>query len=224
MRQRRVTRPRLLDLFCGGGGAAVGYHRAGFDVVGVDNRPMPSYPFEFHQADAMEYPLDGFDVIHASPPCHAYSNGCAQRRNLGHKFVDLLGPTQERLRASGLVYVIENVTGARRLLRDPILLCGSMFGLGVVRHRYFESSVWLWPPPHVCNKRQLDGDAMSVTQHGPPNRWYKRNPGKVFSITTWHDGMGIDWMPRGPLTQAIPPAYTQFIGEQLLVQGASRGQ
>ena len=121
-----TKRPLLLDLFCGAGGAAVGYHRAGFDVVGVDNRPQPRYPYEFHQADAMTWPLDGYDVIHASPPCQAYANVTAWRgRPDSHP--DLLAETRQRLEDSGRPWVIENVPEAP--IRADYLMCGSAFGL-----------------------------------------------------------------------------------------------
>ena len=141
---------RLLDLFCGAGGAAMGYHRAGFEVVGVDIKPQPHYPFEFHQADALTYPLDGFDVIHASPPCQRWS---MYSRNLGtwESFPDLITPLRPLLRASGRPYVSENVEGAPL---TGIRLCGSAFGLPVLddrtylrRHRIFESNVDLWGAP-----------------------------------------------------------------------------
>lgn len=213
------NRPRLLDLFCGAGGAAMGYHRAGFEVVGVDIKPQPRYPFEFIQADALEYLWNRprrFDVIHASPPCHQYSTATRHRKNQGIIYPDLLQPTQKALREIGKPYVIENVPGAKPLLDSPIMLCGGMFDLGVMRHRYFESSAPLLSPSHTCNGDRIDRDAVSVTRHGPPARWYRKNPGAVFNIKIWHEAMGIDWMSRFPLTQAIPPAYTEYIGKQLM--------
>ena len=140
-----MTRPRLLDLFCGAGGAAMGYHRAGFDVVGVDINPQPHYPFAFHQADALEYPLAGFDAIHASPPCQRFST-MTQRWARSSSRPGPDEPTRSRLRESMLPYVIENVAGAP--LVGPIRLCGSSFGLPVRRHRLFEmSSPPLLVPP-----------------------------------------------------------------------------
>jgi DNA (cytosine-5)-methyltransferase 1 len=207
---------RVLDLFCGAGGAAMGYHQAGFEVVGVDIIPQKRYPFEFHQADALTFPLDGFDLIHASPPCHEYSTGTQHRKNAGIVYPDLLPKTQELLRKSNLPYVIENVPGALKLLKSPIMLCGGMFGLGVMRHRYFESNLPLESPEHNCNGHLIDRDAVSVTRHGPPIRWYKKNPGATFNVKIWHDAMEIDWMNRNQLTQAIPPAYTRYIGNQIL--------
>lgn len=117
---------RLLDLFCGAGGAAMGYYRAGFEVVGVDIKPQPNFPFEFHQANALDFPVDGFDIIHASPPCQAHT--CLNVMWNAKKHADFVEPTREKLKASGLPYIIENVPGAP--LIDPIKLCGSMFGLG----------------------------------------------------------------------------------------------
>jgi DNA (cytosine-5)-methyltransferase 1 len=212
---------RLLDLFCGAGGAAMGYHRAGFtEIVGVDLRPQPNYPFTFVQADAMTYPLDGFDAIHASPPCQEYSWSSAKHRNKGKQYPDLLQPTRERLR--GRTFVIENVVGAGRLMPMAFTLCGSMFNLGVQRHRLFEVSELIWVPPHpVCSLS--DADVVSVTGHGPPGRWYRRctgaghgGHGPHFSLAVWKESMGIDWMTRDELTQSIPPAYTEYIGRQLI--------
>lgn len=132
-------RPLLLDLFCGAGGAAEGYHRAGFDVVGIDINPQPRYPFRFIQGDALDVSLwpVGVDVIHASPPCQALSTQTPDKS----KHLNLIPATRDVLVGSGLPYVIENVEGARRSMVDPIRLCGSSFGLDVRRHRYFESNV-----------------------------------------------------------------------------------
>src|SRR5512146_881208 len=124
-----MAAPRLLDLFCGAGGAAMGYHRACFEVVGVDINPQPHYPFEFHQADALTYPLDGFDVIHASPPCQDYTIASLYHRMNGKTYPDLIEPTRKHLMRSSSVWVMENVPGAP--LINPIMLCGSMFGLEV---------------------------------------------------------------------------------------------
>jgi DNA (cytosine-5)-methyltransferase 1 len=205
-----MTRPRLLDLFCGAGGAAVGYHRAGFDIVGVDNRPQPNYPFEFHQGEAMTFPLAGFDAIHASPPCQAYSIA----NNLwGKDHPRLIEPVRERLLATELPYVIENVPGSP--LRSPYLLCGLAFGLGIKRHRLFETNIGLLVPacPYGHRMRWITvfgNDAYETTgRRDFPSR--RRVP-----IQRGYDAMGIDWMNRDELSEAIPPAYTQWIGEQLL--------
>lgn len=206
-----MTRPRLLDLFCGAGGCAAGYHRAGFDVVGVDIEPQPHYPYEFHQADALTYPLAGFDVIHASPPCQAYSQAAQTQRNAGKEYPDLLAPTREKLIAAGLPWVIENVPGAP--MRADYKFCGCQFGLDLRRERWFEVS---WPvayslmPP--CNHPY---PVVSVVGHGAP-AWVRERLGYNPTIADYRAAMGIDWMNRNELSQAIPPAYTEYIGAQLL--------
>jgi DNA (cytosine-5)-methyltransferase 1 len=211
-----VRRPLLLDLFCGAGGAAMGYHRAGFDVVGVDINPQPHYPFEFHQADAMTYPLEGFDVIHASPPCQHYVqwNGI-NREKWGDvpEHPDLIPPTRDRLLYSGVPWVIENVVGAP--LRSSTMLCGSMFGLGVRRHRLFESSELLLRQPGCRHT----GDELAVYGKLDGRRIWTRADGSEVraarTIEEAHRVMGIDWMTWEEIREAIPPAYTEFIGEQL---------
>ena len=205
-----MTRPRLLDLFCGAGGAGMGYHQAGFDVVGVDVEPMPRYPFEFHQANAMTYPLDGFDAIHASPPCQAYSMASQSQRNAGKEYPDLLAPTRDRLMAHGVPWVIENVPGAP--MRPDFQICGCMVGLELRRERWFETS-WAgfaMSPPH-----HHPGPVVSVVGHGTPS-WVREQLGYNPTIADYRAAMGIVWMNRNELSQAIPPAYTRFIGEQLL--------
>jgi DNA (cytosine-5)-methyltransferase 1 len=212
-----VNRPRLLDLFCGAGGAAMGYHRAGFDVTGVDIEPMPRYPFEFVRADAMTYPLGGFDAIHASPPCHEHSALNAVNR-IDYDTGWMLAATRERLRANGAPWVMENVPGARMV--NPLKLCGSELGLtalmpgcGTVwlrRHRLFESSVFLFGAGGCsCSGKATVG----VYGHGAGGSGVRvRGPGTAQAS---REVMGIDWMIRDELDEAIPPAYTQFIGEQL---------
>ena len=200
----------------------MGYHRAGFEVIGVDHKPQPHYPFEFHQADALGFPLEGFDAIHASPPCQFYSR-TEHRKRQGIVYPALIEPTQQAVRAAGVLYVIENVETAWPALWLPVLLCGGMFGLGVTRHRLFEANWPLSAPLHTCNGKLVDRDQVSVTRHGPPARWYRKHPGAHFNIETWHHAMGIDWMPRGRLTEAIPPAYTEWIGRQLMSIISSAG-
>lgn len=224
-----MKRPRLLDLYCGAGGAAVGYHRAGFDVVGVDIRPQPRYPFEFHQADALMlmddlldgwptsgfaagYTLGEFAAIHASPPCQRYSRSTAALRNAGKEYPDLIGPTRERLQRSGLPWVMENVPDAP--LRADFELCGCMFDLpGLRRERWFEtnwSGVQMRPPCHHPDP------IVTVIGHGPNQHSpYRYVPGAEWTRLK-HAAMGIGWMNREELGEAIPPAYTRFIGEQLL--------
>lgn len=199
-------RPRLLDLFCGAGGAARGYQLAGFHVTGVDLADQPRYiGDEFHQADALTFPLEGFDAIHASPVCKAFTKtGWAYHFDYHAAHEDLLTPTRERLEQWGTAWVIENVPGAP--MRVDIQLCGSMFGLGVRRHRWFEAGFPMSPWVLSCNHSQR-----VVSPHGNPNRFKG-------SAAQWAVAMEIDWMNGPELAQAIPPAYTEFIGPQLLEQ------
>jgi DNA (cytosine-5)-methyltransferase 1 len=206
-------RPRLLDLFCGAGGAAMGYHLAGFRVTGVDIRPQPHYPFEFHQMDALEMGLDGFDLIHASPPCQAYSTQ-TQRRS---RHPQLIGQVRERLR--DLPYVIENVEAARWALVHPARLCGSSFGLDLRRHRLFESNLPIAGPPceHAWQTPRFRSLAIAnvragklatvIGVHGHLNY--------VGEFALRQRAMGIDWMTNAELVEAVPPAYTEHIGHQL---------
>src|SRR4030042_2837765 len=144
----QYNKPRLLDLFCGAGGAAMGYHRAGFEVVGVDIKPQPHYPFEFHQADALTFPLDEFDAYHASPPCQAFTKYKNLRKDLPSRYPNLIPSTRRRLTDTDKPFVIENVEGSP--LINPIVLCGSMFGLDVRRHRLFECGKFT-VQPLVCH-------------------------------------------------------------------------
>ncbi len=216
-----MNKPRLLDLFCGAGGCAKGYQRAGFYVVGVDNRPQPRYcGDEFIQADAMTFPLEGFDVIHASPPCQAYTvakyiHGSADR------YPDLVDAIRERLLQDGKPWVIENVNGAP--LRFARMLCGQMFGLGVIRHRYFESSELLCRLPHRKHPKDKTTGTMTAKRGGKGNGYSTGEHGLVcvagnnFVREAGAAAMGIDWMQtRQELANAIPPAYTEYIGKQLI--------
>lgn len=211
--------PRLLDLFCGAGGAAMGYHRAGFDVVGVDIRPQPNYPFPFIQADAMTFPLefDDFDLIHASPPCQAYSRANRLRDAQGSKAaplaLDLIEPLRDRLVDRGLPYVIENVPGAPLLY--PVTLCGSMFGLEdegrqLRRHRGFESSEYL-TAPGPCQHR---GKPLGV--YHVPNDSIPHGGQTVRDLAQGKRLMGIDWMTWDELKESLPPVYTEHIGRALI--------
>ncbi len=213
-----MRKRRLLDLFCGAGGAAMGYHRAGFDVVGVDIVPQPNYPFEFHQADALEYPLDGFDMIHASPPCQAYVQ---RNKNLKTKWPKLIEPVRGRL--EGRPYIIENVPGAP--IRADVILCGTMFDLLVLRHRLFESSVEFMdkPPDHDHWGTVAAGDFAAVYAFGGKGRRHGRdaNGNKLRDPRSakgppWDVAMSIDWMTQAELRESIPPAYTEWIGRQLV--------
>lgn len=215
---------RLLDLFCCAGGVAMGYSRAGFEVVGVDIDPQPRFPFEFIQSDALTLDMEfikSFDVIHASPPCQSYSD-LAKRNGNAHEWPRLVEPVRELLINSGKPYVMENVEGAPLL--NPIVLCGTMFkGLRVIRHRLFESNIPLITPPHgkhpICHtfdkrKRQYGKtnemtDFVSVTGGGN------------CTVRAASDAMGIDWMTKNEMNEAIPPVYTEYIGKQLMKHFAS---
>jgi DNA (cytosine-5)-methyltransferase 1 len=212
-------KPRMLDLFCGAGGAAMGYHRAGFEVVGVDVRPQPHYPFRFIQHDALSVlrtyiadPLmDGpFDAIHASPPCQAFTRAKHLRVAQGGSTtaLDLVDPTRALLRRLGLPYVIENVPGAPL---HGVTLCGSSFGLKVRRHRVFESNVYIPPLPchHKAQGRPV-GVYHVLNDHVPQGGTTAK------TLDEANAAMGIDWMTWNELKEAIPPAYTTWIGEHLL--------
>lgn len=192
----------------------MGYHRAGFEVVGVDIKPQKHYPFEFHQADAMTYPLDGFDVIHASPPCqdHVRAPGPAAKHGTGW----MLNATRVRLMdwarwdRKNRHWIIENVPGAP--LRADYKLCGCLFGLPKLkRERRFETSWRAFDLRSPCNHKERP---VSVTGHGTPTMTWKYY-GTV-SLQEVRQIMGIDWMSRYELSQAIPPTYTEFIGKQLI--------
>ena len=283
--------PRLLDLFCGAGGAAMGYYRAGFtDIVGVDIKPQPRYPFEFIQADALEYLAEHgheFDAIHASPPCQGYSIMNNLPWNRDREYPLLILPTLELLKQTGKPYVLENVMGARRGAKgltkrgleehglEAGWLCGTMFGLPFYRHRLFASSFFWMQPGHPKHQNVLrhgqhfdnNGGRLSQVAFSEaednrgveswPNRRggneqngtlrvYQRASGKVeittpgsptepgYGLTQWQqnglaagighiagwrkaaEAMGIDWMKREELTQAIPPSYAEFIGKALM--------
>ena len=226
---------RVLDLFCCAGGAAMGLHRAGFEVVGVDLEPQKRYPFEFHQADALAFPLDGFDFIWASPPCQGYTE---MRHAPGARASAprLIPQVRERLAATGLPWCIENVEDAAWDMRDPVTLCGSMLGLGAQgcqlrRHRLFETNFfWLQPghPRHEWRIRgghTLAGRARQVgfteryTKPGRPNFGFDKvgsGIGHGGGAVLAREAMGVEWMSRDESSQAIPPAYTEFIGKQLM--------
>jgi DNA (cytosine-5)-methyltransferase 1 len=207
-------RPRLLDLFCGAGGAAVGYHRAGFDVIGVDIRPQPHYPFPFIQADAMTFPLDGYDAIHASPPCQAYSTQ-GNRSRLEHP--DLLPAVLERLGKLRIPWVVENVPGATRLMPNRFVLSGAMFGLGVHRPRCFVSNVLVLAPYRMAPP--ADGIGVYGKLDGRKLYGRRASGGNYHAARTLEQAsaaMGIDWMEWDELREAIPPAYTEHVGQQLL--------
>jgi len=196
-------RPKLLDLFCCQGGCGMGYHRAGFDVTGVDIEPQPRYPFAFHQADALEFLAEHgheYDAIHASPTCQRKARVTAWRGNR-EDHPNTLTPTLDALRGMGIPYVVENVTEAADELRPDFLLCGTQFGLNVRRHRIFERGNWdsyeLLPP---CNCYR---NASLVP--------FEHKDERAFA-----DAMGCTWMSSMGGRQAIPPAYCEWIGSQLI--------
>lgn len=208
-----MVKLRALDLFCCAGGASMGLHRAGFEVVGVDIRPQPHYPFEFHQADALTFPLSGFDFIWASPPCQRFSD-LAKRNGNGADWPDLIEPVRRRLSSFGAYFVIENVDSAP--LRKDLVLCGTMFAsLRVLRHRVFEANFPINQPDHgrhplvfTRDKRKahygkLDQDSAFVQVTGGGN----------CSKANAASAMGIDWMTKNEMNEAIPPAYSEFIGK-----------
>ena len=217
-----VCRPRLLDLFCGAGGCSVGYHRAGFDVVGVDINPQPHYPFEFVQADALTFDLDGFDVYHASPPCQHDTTMNNRYPDAAMRHPDLIGPTKERLRAVGLPFVVENVGGARRKLNHPIVLCARTLGAGVGRHRWFECDGFHC---HATGCR-CDGSELAVYGKLDGRRVWTRSNGIDYrAVRTLEQAralMGIDWMDWDEIREAIPPVMTEHIGGYLLAELKAR--
>lgn len=214
-----MTRPKILDLFCGAGGAGVGYHRAGFDVVGVDIEPRDNYPLDFVCADAIAYVLTvnlgTFDAIHASPPCQLHST---LRTGVTGDYEDLVADTRWALERAGKPYVIENVPGAP--LHNTVTLCGTAHGCvddtaELHRHRLFETNWTVWPGPPPCDHRR-DRQCLGVygdlaANDRPSTRGVKAGRGRAFRL------MGVDWpMTDRELAEAIPPAYTEWIGARLI--------
>ena len=236
-----TTKPKLLDLYSGAGGAGYGYKLAGFDVTGVDNRPQPRYAGDrFIQGDALAYVAQYgwmYDAIHASPPCQAHSHITPDKS----KHLDLIPQTRFWLETLGLPFVIENVGGARKALRNPMMLCGADFGLKVYRHRFFESNVLLLAPHHVPHDDNTPRAGHGVSEKGfisitsgGKDLTVKHNPkrrsgtygvsskgfvsiaGHFSGINYCRFAMGIEWMTGRELAQAIPPAYTEYVGRQLM--------
>ena len=216
-----ADKPRLLDLFCGAGGAAKGYQRAGFYVVGVDINPQPHYcGDEFYQADALTFPLEGFDAIHASPPCQAYS-ALKNRRVDAGSHLDLIPAVRARLHGYDVPWVIENVVGAP--LNTLLMLCGSMFDLRssrgyLQRHRWFESNTLIMSPG-PCRH---EGQAIGVYGHGSGGLFGLRM--RTAGADESRELMGMPWATRDGCSQAIPPAYTEYIGAQLIAVVAYRNR
>ena len=219
-----AAHPRLLDLFCGAGGTAVGYRRAGFEVVGVDSAPQPRFPYAFVQADAMQLDprfLASFDAIHASPPCQAYSD-LAHRNGNADDWPRLIEPVRDMLAATGKPYVIENVEGAP--LRNYIVLCGTMFpGLRVLRHRLFETNFIIPVPPHgrhpLCHTRDKRKRHYGATDE--MRDYVTVTGGGNCSVAAARDAMGIDWMTKKEINEAIPPAYTDYVGRYAMMAVAT---
>lgn len=203
---------RALDLFCGAGGAAMGLHRAGFEVVGVDIKPQPRYPFTFVRADALTYPLEGFDLIWASPCCQRWTAG-AQGAGTDQMHPDFIEPMRARLRAAGFPYVIENVP--RAPLIDPVVLTGCMFGLNTYRRRHFEASFTI-PQLKIGKpfgpRTRKDTVTVAGSSGGKSNRDQWTNGAK----SAWQKAIGIDWMLNREMAESVPPAYAQFIAECFL--------
>ncbi|MBV1939846.1 SAM-dependent methyltransferase [Streptomyces sp. BV286] len=209
----RPLRPRLLDLFCCQGGGAKGYADAGFDVTGVDIAPQPRYPFRFVQADAIAFVLAhgaAFDFIHASPPCQ-FDSDCQRLR--GNEHPDLIGPTRTALEATGRPWVLENVRGALPKLREPVMLCGPMFGVETYRHRYFETGGGFTlhqvaHPVHLVPQAKMGRPI--------PRGHYGQFVGNFSGVTLARRVMGVEWMNRDGIRECIPPAYTHHIGTAAL--------
>ena len=214
-------KPRLLDLFCCAGGAGVGYSKAGFEVVGVDLNPQPHYPFPFIQADALNLDprfIASFDAVHASPPCQSYSD-LAKRNGNADAWPRLVEPVREMLIETGLPFIIENVDGAP--LIDAIVLCGTMFPkLRVLRHRLFEANFTILTPPHKKHPKVHTFDRRK-SHFGKTDEWkdfVQVTGGGNCTLAAAQEAMGIDWMTKNEINEAIPPAYTELIGRQLLHQ------
>jgi DNA (cytosine-5)-methyltransferase 1 len=218
-RSKNADKPRLLDLFCCAGGAAAGYSKAGFEVIGVDINPQPRYPFEFVQADALNLNTDfigSFDAIHASPPCQSYSD-LARRNGNAEEWPRLIEPIREVLVESGLPYVIENVEGAP--LISPFVLCGTMFpSLRVIRHRLFEANFLILTPPHRKHPKVHTFDRRKA-HYGKTSEWkdfVQVTGGGNCTLAAAHEAMGINWMTKREINEAIPPSYAEWIGRQMM--------
>ena len=220
-------RPRLLDVYSCAGGAGFGYDLAGFEVTGVDRDPQPNYPFKFIQADALDVLADReflaqFSAVHASPPCQFKALATLSQRLAGAEYPDLIGPTRALLEANFPgPWVIENVPGTP--LRPDIRLCGCQFGLTLPgigylkRERWFETS---WHGFSLEMPHRHAGHAISIAGHGTP-AWMRAKTGHI-GVAEWRRVMGIDWTTRAELTEALPPAYTRYVGSLLLERIGAR--
>jgi len=202
---------RCLDLFCGAGGSAMGLSQAGFEVVGVDVVPQPRYPFEFRLSNALEADLSGFDFVWASPPCQAHSS---LRHCVGKQYEDFISRTRRKLEEWGGPWIIENVVGAPLL--NSVRLCGSAFGLGVRRHRIFESNI---PLVGVECRHDLQPEPIDVSGMGGrrvnPRVGQGGDSRKPRNLKEASQAMGINWMSQKEISQSIPPAYSRFLGRQV---------
>jgi DNA (cytosine-5)-methyltransferase 1 len=213
------VRPKILDLFCCAGGAATGYHRAGFDVIGVDIEPQPNYPFDFIQGNATAFPLKGFDAIHASPPCQMYSRALKHMSGPQPMLIDVM---RERLEQAGVPWIIENVEGSPiphqsdLMGRHGVMLCGTSFGKRIYRHRLFEASF----PLHGLPCKHDGIVPLNPYNKTGRNRIYEEHGRDVpdFPEILWRREMGVEWMGRYEAREAIPPAFTEFLGRQLMAQ------
>ena len=198
---------RIIDLCCKAGGASMGLHQAfpKAEIIGVDIEPQPNYPFKFIQHDGLTFPLDGFDLGWASPPCQGYSECTPITTKSNHP--KLIPQFRECFKAAGIPYIIENVEGARGDLINPLMLCGTMFGLMVWRHRYFETNPEIFWGPYNCNHK-----GHPVTINPASNARINQGPR---NFQKEQIAMDIDWMNKKEIAQAIPPAYSKWIGEQL---------
>jgi len=216
-----MRRPSALDLFCGAGGASVGLHRAGFEMLGVDINPMPRYPYLFLKADAMGARIDElgwFDFIWASPPCQKFSQ-LATREDLSH-YPDLIEPIRAKLIEAGVPYVIENVPGAP--IRKDLMLCGAMFGLRSYRHRHFECSFPVEQPDHHKHLIRVNRRGENRKEHWA-NGGFLTITGDVGTYCG-PEAMGIDWMSGDEMSEAIPPAYAEYIGRAAIAHIQSLGR
>ncbi len=218
-----MSKPRALDLFCSAGGATRGLQQAGFHVTGVDIKRQPRYVGDlFVQADALKPPFDlnQFDLIWASPPCQAYSVSSVFERQKGVEYPDLMEPTRALLASAPCLTVIENVVGAP--MRRDVILDGTMFGLKVIRRRVFEASWYFLQPSSRIQPNLVALYGYSCVVGGG------RCSGAPKAANAWHTerakraAMGIDWMTRKELSQAIPPAFSEFIGRAALAYLAPR--
>lgn len=201
---------RVLDLFSCQGGAALGYHLAGLEVTGVDIAPQPRYPFRFVQSDAIAYVLEygsSFDFIHASPPCQ-FDSATSVLNDNAHP--DLIGPTRDALEAVGRPYVIENVGGAVPKLRNPVMLCGTMFSLRTYRHRYFEAGGWILTAPEHPEHTAPQVKMGRAPQPGE----FIQAVGNFSGVDIVRRDWGVPWMNRDGIREAIPPAYAEWVGNQ----------